>query len=154
MTKYSIIFALMLVALFTGTATAQIEERTTQNIQSYRAEVFTRVLDLTPEEAQQFWPIYNECLANRQNLHKKMRLDQNTDNLSDTELEQHIKDYFEGKQKELDLEKDLYQRLRKVMPARKVARLPKAERKFREEIVQKVKERREERGTPGGRNKR
>lgn len=152
MTKYSIVFALILVALFNGTATAQIEERINQNLQRHRAEVFTRVLNLTVEEAQQFWPIYNDFLANRQNIQKKLRLSQNTDNLSDADLEQHIKDYFEGQQKDLDLEKDLYQRLRKVLPARKIARLPKAERKFREEIVQKVKERREERGA-GGRNR-
>ena len=62
------------------------------------------------------------------------------DTMNDNEVEDQIKRHFEMRQRELDLEKDLYQKVRKVLPARKVARIPNAEREFRERLLTKVQE--------------
>lgn len=123
---------------------AQPRERMDDRLQTYRAEVFTRVLALTPAESQQFWPIYNEYNENRKKVKQQLRPERDLATLSDAEVEEQIKAHFEWKQRELDLEKDLYAKLRKVMPARKVARIPLAERQMRDEIVQKVKDRRQD----------
>ena len=63
--------------------------------------------------------------------------------MTDAEVEEQIKKHFEKKQRELDLEKDLYQKLRKVLPARKIVRIPSAEREFREALVKRLQENRE-----------
>jgi hypothetical protein len=63
--------------------------------------------------------------------------------MTDAEVEEQIKRHFEKKQRELDLEKELYQKLRKVLPVRKIVKLPAAEREFREALVKRLQENRD-----------
>ncbi len=65
--------------------------------------------------------------------------------MSDAEVEEQIKLHFEQQQRELDLEKEVFQKLRKVLPLRKIAKLPQAEREFRESLLKKLQEAREQR---------
>lgn len=124
-------------------------------IKALRAEVYTRVLNLTAEEAQNFWPVFNEYLEARESLQKQLKPEGQLDGMSDAEVEEYVKKHFEIRQKELDLEKDLVQKLRKVLPLRKIAKLPMAERQFRESLLkrlQEAREKRQERRNPGGKN--
>lgn len=125
-------------------------------IKALRAEVYTRVLNLSPEEAEKFWPVFNEYAENKENLQKQLKPEGDLDGMSDQEVEDYVKKYFEIRQKEFDLEKDLVAKLRKVLPIRKIAKLPKAEREFRESLLkrlQELRERRQElRKNPGGKN--
>ena len=114
-----------------------------EKIAAFRAEVFTRVLHLTPEEAQGFWPVYNEFLGQRENILQSARPGKQEDQMTDAEVEEQIKRHFEKKQRELDLEKELYQKLRKVLPVRKIVKLPAAEREFREALVKRPQENRD-----------
>lgn len=129
-----------------GVAMAQIDpDRRDERLAQYRAEVFTRVLRLSPEEAQGFWPLYNEFLDRRDQLQQEFKSLKQEDQMSDSEVEEHIKRYFERKQRDLDLEKDLNQKLRKVLPLRKIAKIPMAEREFREALIKKLQENRQKR---------
>lgn len=114
-----------------------------ERIRAYRVAVYTDVLQLSAEEAQNFWPIFNEYTANREKLQQQMRPDRQLDVMSDTEVEEYVRKHFDIRQREIDLEKDLATRLRKVLPIRKVAKLPAAEREFREGLVKKLQEFRE-----------
>lgn len=138
-----IIISALLALVIGGTANAQIDpERREARLAAFRAEVFTRVLKLSPEEAQGFWPVYNEYSEKREQA-MDMRPGKQLDQMSDAEVEEQIKRHFEFKQREIDLEKELYQKLRKVLPSRKIAKLPMAEREFRESLVKKLQEARE-----------
>lgn len=140
---------MILVVVFSasiGVATAQIDpDRRDERLATYRAEVFTRVLKLTPDEAQGFWPVYNDFLDRREQLQQEFKPLKQEDQMSDSEVEEHIKRYFERKQRDLDLEKDLNQKLRKVLPIRKIARVPTAEREFREALIKRLQENRQKR---------
>ncbi len=143
--KKLLLFALIFNASI-GVAMAQIDtDRRDERLAQYRAEVFTRVLKLTPEEAQGFWPLYNEFLDKREQLQQSYNPIKQEDQMSDSEVEEHIKRYFERKQRDLDLEKDLNQKLRKVLPVRKIAKIPMAEREFREALIKKLQENRQKR---------
>ncbi|HLP95110.1 MAG TPA: hypothetical protein VK168_13795 [Saprospiraceae bacterium] len=137
---------LLLMGVFLTSSQAQVDpEQREARLAAFRAEVFTRVLNLTPEEAQQFWPVYNEYTDRREQIQQDLKANKQLDQMSDTEVEEQIRRHFEMKQRELDLEKDAYQKLRKVLPLRKVAKLPAAEREFRESLVKKLQEARERR---------
>jgi hypothetical protein len=58
--------------------------------------------------------------------------------MNDPEVEDYVKKYFELRNRELDLEKDLNMKLRKVIPLRKIAKIPVAEREFRQSLVKKL----------------
>ena len=157
--KHFLITALIVSALGTF-AQAQVDpEKREARLAAFRAEVFTRVLDLTPEEAQNFWPVYNEYTDKREQSQQDLRSSKQLDQMSDAEVEEQIKRHFEMKQRELDLEREAYQKLRKVLPLRKIAKLPMAEREFRESLVKKLQEVRErkmerQQMRPGGRGRR
>lgn len=127
-------------------------ERRSERVQALRIAIFTEVLQLTPEEAQGFWPIYNEYLDKREALVQQYRPAKQLDAMSDAEVEEQIKLHFEQQQRELDLEKEVFQKLRKVLPLRKIAKIPQAEREFRESLLKKLQEAREQRrqGRPLG----
>lgn len=114
-------------------------------VRALRAEVYSRVLHLSANEAEKFWPIFNEYSDNKENLQKQLKPEGDLDGMSDQEVEEYVKKYFEVRQKEFDLEKDLVQKLRKVLPLRKIAKLPRAEREFRESLLKRLQELREKR---------
>lgn len=153
-----LVFTAALVGLVGTLALAQMTpEQREERIQAYRIAVFTDVLNLTTDEAQAFWPAYNEYLDRREDLQKQLKPSQQLDGMSDSEVEDYVKKYFDLRQRELDLEKDLTQKLRKTLPLRKIAKLPVAEREFREKLVKKLQENRERRMErrlgPGGKGK-
>ena len=140
--KRFFLIALIFSAFFTR---IQAQKDVGERLKAIRAEVYTRVLDLTSDEAQNFWPIFNEYVENKENLQKQLKPEGQIDGMSDAEVEDYVKKYFEIRQKEFDLEKDLVQKLRKVLPVRKIAKLPKAEREFRESLIKRLQEAREKR---------
>jgi hypothetical protein len=142
--KYLTLTALALLFCWnTGMAQVGPEERA-EKIKAYRVAVFTETLNLSAEEAQGFWPIYNEYLDKREELTSQRKPSKQIDGMNDAEVEDYIKKHFELQARELDLEKDLVQKLRKVLPVRKIAKLPVAEREFREALVKKLQELRQQ----------
>jgi hypothetical protein len=143
-TMRHLLFTALFACLLSVQTQAQVDpEKREARLAAFRAEVFTRVLDLSPEEAQQFWPVYNTYTDRREQLQKEIRPGKQLDQMSDAEVEEQIKRHFDLKQREIELERDAVQQLRKVLPLRKVAKLPMAEREFRESLVKKLQEARE-----------
>jgi hypothetical protein len=143
--KYLMLIGLLLCVGASTVSAQPKQEARAEKIKAYRVAVFTEILNLSSEEAQGFWPIYNEYLDKRESLQKEIKMTRQIDGMNDNEVEDYIKKYFELRNKELDLEKDLTQKLRKVLPLRKIAKIPVAEREFREALVQKLQEAREKR---------
>jgi len=150
-----IIFSILMLGACSAVAVGQPNpEKREARIASYRVAVFTEVLNLTPDEAQGFWPVFNDYQTRRDLLQKQLKPTTQLDGMNDSEVEDYLKKYFELKQQEIDLEKDLVQKLRKVLPVRKIAKLPVAEREFRERLVTKLKEAQERKAERrGGRNR-
>lgn len=119
-------------------------------VAQYRIAIFSDVLQLTPEEAQSFWPLYNQYLGKREELRKSKRPGKPLDNMTDQEIEEQIKRHFEVQAGEIDLEKKLVEDLRKVLPVRKIAKLPVAEQQFRASLLKKLQEARAKRMERGG----
>ena len=138
---------LFLIAVITSVfaGLVQGQDNMADRVRALRAEVYTRVLNLNSEEAEKFWPIFNEYADNKETLQKQLKPEGDLDGMSDQEVEEYVKKYFDVRQKEFDLEKDLVQKLRKVLPVRKIAKLPKAEREFRESLLKRLQELREKR---------
>lgn len=151
-----IFVSILMSCVFCAALSAQPDpEKRDDRIAAYRVAVFTEVLNLTSEEAQGFWPVFNEFQGKREQLQKQLKPSKQLDSMTDAEVEEHLKKHFELKQQEVDLEKDLTQRLRKVLPVRKIAKIPVAEREFRERLVAKLKEMKERKmeRRAGGRNR-
>lgn len=138
-----LLFILGLILL--GSALRAQPDTRDDRLKTYRIAIFTEVLALTPEEAEGFWPVYNDYLDKRDQMQEDLKPKKRLDLMSDSEVEDQVKRHFEMRQRDVDLEKELYQKLRSVIALRKIVKIPEAEREFREQLLIKLREARAKR---------
>ena len=116
-----------------------------EKMKSEKIALITTELSLTPEEAQVFWPIYNEIEAKKNKTQKAMMnsyfamLKAIENNASDSEIGKLLDEYLAAKQANKDADKDEVQQYRKILSNKKVAKLYVAEEKFRRQQVRNMK---------------
>jgi Spy/CpxP family protein refolding chaperone len=101
----------------------------------------TSRLTLTQDQAQRFWPTYNEFVAKRRELNRAARVlrrDATNPSLSDAQLRDNFTQDFALRQQQLNLEKDYFDKAQKVLTLRQVAQLYQAERDFTKEVLKRV----------------
>ena len=115
-----------------------------ERMEAQRAAFITQRLNLTPEEAQQFWPIYNQLTEKLQQIRNADKDEKKPlDEVTDTEAEKIIATGFDKESRELELKKEYFQRLKKVISIKKIAKLYRVEREFKGELVKRLNEFRE-----------
>ena len=106
---------------------------------------FASLYNLTPEQAEKFWPIYREFAERRKEIRSELRnatkgIDKKN---PDPKKQQELVDLsLKVKQRVLDLEKDYSGRLLKVVSAEQMLRLPNAEAEFRAYLNDLIQQRR------------
>lgn len=114
-------------------------------IKSEKIGFITTELNLTPEEAQVFWPVYNKIAAEKGLLQKKVKetysallkaMKENT--ASEKEINKLLDDYLAAKQAVQDAGRQDAEKYRKVLSGEKVARLFVAEEKFRRQSIRNL----------------
>jgi len=122
----------------------EADPKVRDKIRAAHVAYLTTELGLTPEEAEKFWPIYNEFLEKRKTLHREFRQKKQNPDPNKTE-DQNSKDLvdlgFKVKQQELDMEREYSGRLLKVISAQKLRTLPEAEKRFRQMIIDQIQRR-------------
>ncbi|MEN8250855.1 MAG: Spy/CpxP family protein refolding chaperone [Bacteroidota bacterium] len=116
-------------------------------LQAARIALITERLGLTPEQAQQFWPIYNEYAEQRreiQNQFRQTRQGVNVNELTEEQRQEMIRSRMEMKQKQLNLESQYGERLMQVITSRQLMALKKAEDDFKKMIVRRIEQRRQQ----------
>lgn len=118
-----------------------------QRIQSEKIAFFTSELDLTPEEAQVFWPLYNQywkdCMESHKNTMKYLKLISGKEGEKPTEakMTEYTDSYVNALAEEQKVLGKYYPEFKKVLPIEKVGRLFIAEEKFRMKMIHGLKER-------------
>jgi len=115
------------------------QERLSQ-LENARIAYLTEKIALTPDQAQKFWPLYNEFTAKRRDLSRRLRQlrPANTDGLSDQQIKESLNQSYVLRQQEITLEKDYFERFQRVISVRQVGRLALAERQFTKEVLKRV----------------
>ncbi|RZK53442.1 MAG: hypothetical protein EOO59_12480 [Hymenobacter sp.] len=101
----------------------------------------TSRLTLSQDQAQRFWPMYNDFIAKRRALNRSARLlrrDADNPGLSDAQLRDNFSQDFAIRQQQLNLEKDYFDRAQKVLTLHQLAQLYQAERDFTKEVLKRV----------------
>lgn len=146
------IYLLGLGLLFSAITLAQGGEKDNRKaIEAYRVAYMTQHLQLTPEEAQKFWPVYNQLQAELKALREEKK--RKMQELKASGNQQTIADYeLAHKQRELDIVKKHHASLKQAIPAEKVSKLYRVEGDFRNELKQRIQEHRQKNMQNGGRN--
>ena len=116
-----------------------------EQIEAMKVAFITRKLELTPEEAKVFWPIYDmhqkEMEALRDSRRKEVRAARESfDTMSDKDAEKMADGEIAFRQAELDILKKYNPQFKKVLPMKKVAKLYLAEDDFKRELLHKIQQ--------------
>ena len=143
-------FALMaVIALLSfSSAHAQSEKHNNwhQKMMSEKIAFITMKLNLTPEEAQVFWPVYNQISKEKFELQKQVKVAYmelkkalNEGTASDKEIDKLLDKYLEAKLAAEMSGKGEADKYRKVLSGKKVAKLYIAEESFRRQHINSIK---------------
>jgi hypothetical protein len=138
--KHLMVF-LFLISIGTYASAQGYDERRNE-IESYKIAYLTQKMDLTPDEAKVFWPIYKRWQDEQMDLRKERsqkmisyrKIDE-IENLSDSEVQALIANELNIKQKALNIEKKYYNLLKSSLPIKVVGKYYRAQETFKKELL-------------------
>lgn len=126
-----------------------------ERFQAEKVSFLTNEMDLTVDEAQAFWPLYNEYSKAADAAHhavmgalEKVR---NASALSEEDAAKAVDELVAARQTEAELVGQYTEKFKAVLPIKKVAALFAAEEGFRQHLFRKFKEGDVRPGKPGPR---
>lgn len=140
----------IIVVMISMSAIAQKGDKR-ERIKVLKVAFITEQLDLTTEESQVFWPIYNtfEKETNTirfkeiRDIRKEIR--DNLETMTDADASTLIKRLNKAENRMHELRLELSDKLKNVIPAKKIIRLKIAEDDFRRKMLNEFKRRKRER---------
>ncbi len=116
-----------------------------ERIKTLKVAFITERVGLTSDEAQQFWPIYNENEDKLAAIRRKERAEigprTSPASLSDAESSQLLDKLIALESEKHRTNQDFIAQIRKVIPPRKVLLLIKAEEDFKKRLLQQFRKR-------------
>jgi hypothetical protein len=123
----------------------QAQNPNLEKLNAYKIAFFTRKLNLTAQEAEKFWPVYNDfqdkrnaIQVERQNLNRN--INQNELNMSDKELIEAGDKHVALQVQESSLAQEYHKKFREVLSPAKVIRLYQAENQYRLLLLNELKD--------------
>lgn len=141
MKKYTLIALLFFLAIGTSNAQHTDDRYDREKLESARVAFITTRLDLKPEQAEKFWPIYNVFDEARiKNLREMMELGKTKDiELSEGEAKSRIAKKFEIERKMIANEEKFVKDLSNVLSYNQIIQLDRLSREFARHIWQRRK---------------
>ncbi len=113
-----------------------------EEIESYKIAYLTQKLELSASEAKIFWPIYNDWQKELKALWSErnkngisLRKTTEIDALSDNEIHSLIVNELNYKQRNLNIEKKYFNRLKSSLPLKVVGKYYRAQETFKKELL-------------------
>lgn len=147
----------LILLMFSGFAMKAQEDdepdgKQKEKMEALKKAFITEKLDLTPSEAEKFWPIFNEFDKKKKEIRKAIKqahksIEQDSGN---EKLILEKSDFIALKKKEeADIEAKLIRDCLPVLGAAKTAKLMGLEEEFKKKLMEELRERRGEGGRPG-----
>jgi hypothetical protein len=128
-----------------------------EKLNNYKIGFFTKRLNLTSEEAEKFWPVYNDYQGQRNQIQlEKMKLNrtfnQNESTLGDKQLEEMGDKYVDFLVQESALAVTFHKKLKTVLPPAKVIMYYQAENQYKTQLLNELQNARQQQKLRPGRN--
>ncbi len=113
-------------------------------VQAQKIAFFTDKIGLTPEEAEKFWPIYNEYWEKKNKIYVERKktmnnYSENVDKLSDSQLTKLSDKYISFETREAQLLKEYHSKFTKILPIEKVMKIYLADYEFKAYLLKKLR---------------
>jgi len=123
-----------------------------EKYKAMRVAFITEKLDLTTEEAQQFWPVYNEYQDKKDEFRREngkiaKQFMENIESIDEAGSAELLQKQMDLKKKEMELDMEYHEKFKKVLSAKKIMKLYLAEHHFKSFLLRQI--RGERHGGPG-----
>lgn len=148
--KRIMIICLALFSIMAARVTAQNDN--IEKLNAYKIAFFTKKLNLTSQEAEKFWPVYNDYQNQKNRLQVEktslLRLfNMGEATLSDREVNEMGEKYCAVLVQESALAVNLHKKLQEILPPKKVLKVYQTENQYRIQLLNELQDRRQ---GPGG----
>ncbi len=135
--KFNFKYLLVLVIALFATKLSYAQPGKADKVEALKVSFITEKINLTTTEAQSFWPLYNEYNDKIKFARKNFR--QQYANVTDFKTDKEADDYLNAelklRQTEVDLQKEYFDKFKKILGAKKTGLLRKAEEEFKKEVL-------------------
>lgn len=146
MKRIAVIFTMLSMLSISLTASAQQKrnEGWKERMMSEKIAILTIEMNLTPEEAQIFWPVYNQVAETKDAIMREVRqayrdlvtaIDEGKE---DKEISDLLDTYISAQARQKTVYNEAVDSFRRVLPVEKVAKLYIGEEKFRRQQIHKL----------------
>jgi hypothetical protein len=141
------IYILTILAALTGLPLSA-QNANVERLNAYKIAFFTKRLNLTPQEAEKFWPVYNEYQDRKNKIHQERQeinrnFNQNELNMTDREMSEAGDKLIGLEVREASLAQEFHNKIKTILSPVKVLRLYQAENQYRLQLLKELQERRE-----------
>jgi hypothetical protein len=138
-----ILFIALSITIFAQDTPVPTEQRTEmlRKIEVQKIAYITTAMNLTPEESQQFWPVYNQYTEKMRTIAKEGKIGKKPIDMDEAESDNFIKQQLDKEIKLIELKREYIQKYRKFLSFKKILLLLKAEKEFKGELLNTIKNR-------------
>jgi len=139
-----------ILALFISfSAFAQRVEQIEERIKAQKIAFISDKVQLTSEEAQQFWPIYNAFEAKIESIKsgdlRRIKQEMRRGNVSDDRADELLAEILNAENKMHEAKMQLVKDLKEVISSQKIMQLKAAEDQFNRVLIERLKKVRDQR---------
>ena len=144
MLKYILSLTLFLSLGLGIAAYGQDNQDKKELVKAHKIAFFTEKLSLTADEAQKFWPVYNDYWTRKNVIISERRetmayCEKNLSRMSAKEIKASADKYVGFQKKEAELLGEFNGRFQKILPVEKVMKLYLADNEFKNWLLQQIK---------------
>ncbi len=145
MKKFTILIAMMLGFTLSASAYRNCDGDWKEKMMSEKIAFLTVEMGITPEEAQTFWPVYNEvCKEKDAAMHDVFKTFKELKAATeagkpDQEISKLLDNYLKALEVQRNLDEKAAEKFSKALPVDKLAKLYVGEEKFRRQHIRKMK---------------
>jgi hypothetical protein len=138
---------LVLILVFLAMTAGKAQNTTREKLDAYRIGFFTKKMNLTSEEAEKFWPAYNDYQKKKNELQRERIMlvrdfNQNESALSDKELTEIGDNLIATFSRENEMAQEFHKKLRELLSPDKVIRYYQAENQWKAQLLNELQENR------------
>ncbi len=140
-----LLLSMLSLAVFAQDDGPGIPPERLKEIKAQKSAFITQRLNLSPEEARAFWPVYDryqaELAAVRQDVRSERKDRRNGGAITEEDASKAIAADLKAKQDQLDIRKRYVEEFKKSIGAVKTLELDHAERDFNKELLKRIRDR-------------
>ncbi len=135
--------SLVIMCVLLPSLAARGQNQRFERIDAFRIGFFTKRLNLSPKEAEMFWPVYNDYQDKKTRIQLDRRalireFNQNEATMSDRELSGLSDRLVDGIVRESALSVELHKKLKEIFPPAKVIRFYQVENLYKAQLLNEL----------------